>query len=235
MTHQCLQPALGHGIAGPFRFTAARRCRTGIDDRAALARQQMRQHRARAEQMPAQVDGNRPVKHRKIDVQRVRILKDDTQVRRVHMRAVQSAQSLDRLGNSGIDRCFVRDVDRHGKGAAAQLRRQFLRAVQIDIGGADPCAFLDQSPHRRGADAGRRPDNDDAFVLQALGHELSPLGGRGAVTTDTTLLPKYLDAALGFRRRNRPPPTGSGRSHNWHRSTPGRLRPCRYPRPCPSA
>ena len=54
----------------------------------------MRQHRARAEQMPAQIDAHRAVEHRQIDLQRVEILIDDAHVGRIDVRAMQAAELI---------------------------------------------------------------------------------------------------------------------------------------------
>ena len=158
----------------PLGLAGIGRIGTGVDDGApARAGKEVRQRRPSAKQMAAQIDREGAVEHAQIHGQRIAVLKDRTQVRRVDMGPVQPAESRHSRGKGLLHRGFVCDIDSDRKGFVTLIRQprgQGLGGGQVDVGQADPGAFDAEPLGRGGADPGACPDHDDGPSRQPVAH-----------------------------------------------------------------
>ncbi len=123
--------------------------------------------------MTAQVNGHGAIEHGEVNVQRIAIFHDDAQVGGIDMRPVQPAKTLDRSLDGLLHRSLIGNIDMDGKGFATRFRSDLRRAIDIDVGGADPRAFLGQALDRGRTDTRGATEYDDAAASQSIAvHEI---------------------------------------------------------------
>lgn len=143
---------------------------TRVDQRPAPGRQQVRQGRAGAQQVPTQVDRKGAVEHGQIQIERVGILENDAQIGRVDVHPVKPPQPGGRIGKGGLHRTLVGNVYGHRMRRRAEFGGDPARRRQVDVGNANPGAFAHQPPRRCRADPGARPDDQDRLALHSFRH-----------------------------------------------------------------
>ena len=79
---------------------------------------------------------------------------------------VDAAELGNRSGDHGVDRGLIGDVELEADGVRSELRRDGLRALFIQIGDDDLCAFLHIAFRDRLADAAGRACDDGDLVVQ---------------------------------------------------------------------
>src|SRR5207253_11106554 len=123
-----------------------------VDDRAASAREHVRDRVLAAHELAFQVDGDKPVEDRHVEGDDVRVDGVDRRVGRVVMQYVEAAERLDCGFDHAHDARLVRDVDLGGH-SATEFAGHALGLGPVDIGDDHRGAFARHQARRGLADA----------------------------------------------------------------------------------
>jgi hypothetical protein len=159
-------PGLGSSVGGTHAASDEAVDRGSVDDRAASARQHVRDRVLAAHELAFQVDGDKPVENRHVEGDDVRVNGVGRGVGRVVVQHVKAAERLDCGFDHAHDARLVRDVDLGGHGAI-ELAGHALGLSPVDIGDHDRGAFARHQTRSGLADAAAGACDDRDLVLQA--------------------------------------------------------------------
>src|SRR5467141_2850007 len=167
---------LGRRVVDVVRDALEERGRGDVDDHALALRLHGGEHRARAQEEPAEVHGHHPVPLLDGDLHERAALEVAVERRVVH-EGVDAPEPREGLGGQPLRVGLARDIAGHGQRLpAARLDLRAHRLAVEDVGGDDPRALGGEAQRVGAADAAAGARDDDDAIGQTHGDLLPALG-----------------------------------------------------------